>query len=172
MSAKHDLIQKRLRDEGVKLIALFESLTPDQWAMTIYTDGMVWTIKDLLAHQVSVERIFQFYGRDILNGGEGAPEDFAINNFNNAEVASMADRPVADLMIDLRAARQATIDLVSTIVEDDFNKRGRHPFFGMMSIDEMFKLIYRHNMLHARDIRRAIPPKDGDSIGGSDHDPE
>lgn len=164
MSAKHDLIQKRLRDEGGKLLALFESLTPAQWAMTIYTDGMVWTIKDLLAHQISAERKFQFYGRDILSGGAGAPEDFVINTFNNAEVAALTDRSVADLMIDLRATRQATIDLVGTIDDQQFALRGRHPFFGMMSIDEMFKLIYRHNMMHARDIRRAL--------GGSDHDSE
>ncbi len=164
MSAKHDLIKKRLRDEGDKLNALFESLTPDQWLTTIYTDGMIWSLKDLLAHQISVERAFQFYGRDILSGGEGAPEGFVIDDFNNREVASMADRPIADLLADLRAARQETIDLVDTIKEREFALRGRHPFFGMMSIEEMFKLIYRHNMLHARDIRR--------TLGGNDHDPE
>ncbi len=25
-----------------------------------------------------------------------------------------------------------------------------------MTIDEMFKLIYRHNMMHLRDVRRAL----------------
>ena len=70
------LIQKRLRDEGDKLLALFEALSDEQWQLTIYTDGAVWTIKDLLAHQVSAEREFQYYGRDILAGGPGAPEDF------------------------------------------------------------------------------------------------
>jgi hypothetical protein len=54
------LIQKRLRDEGDKLIALFESLSDEQWPLIIYTDGAVWTLKDLLAHQVSAEREFQY----------------------------------------------------------------------------------------------------------------
>lgn len=180
MTVKHDLIKKRLRDEGDRLLALFNSLTPAQWQTTIYTDGAIWTIKDLLAHQISAERAFQFYGRDILNGGEGAPEGFVINDFNNAEVAAQADRTVDDLMADLRATRQDTIDLVSAIAEDQFSQRGRHPFFGLMSLEEMFKLIYRHNMMHARDIRRtfpstdgdSIPPKDGDFIGGDSHDTE
>ena len=162
MSAKHDLIRKRLRDEGDKLIALFESMTPDQWQQPLYTEGAVWTIKDLLAHQVSAERKFIFYGRDILNGGEGAPEGFQINTFNNAEVAAMTDRTADQLVADMRSTRQATIEFVNNIKDSDFNRRGRHPFFGMMSIDEMFKLIYRHNMMHTRDIRRAI--------GGNDHD--
>ena len=172
MTAKHELIKKRLRDEGDKLLALFNSVTPDQWQTTIYSDGMIWTIKDLLAHQISAERAFQFYGRDILNGGEGAPEGFVINDFNNAEVAARADQTVDELMVDLRATRQDTIDLVNAIAEDQFGRRGRHPFFGSMSLEEMFKLIYRHNMMHARDIRRIFPPQDGDSSGGDGHDTE
>lgn len=156
LSDRHQLIQKRLRDEGDKLLALFEALTDDQWRLTLYTDGAVWTIKDLLAHQISAEREFQYYGRDILAGGPGAPEDFSINTFNNAAVASMADRTAADLLTDLRATRQATIDLVATIADADFARQGRHPFFGMITIEDMFKLIYRHNMLHTRDLRRVL----------------
>ena len=164
MSAKNDLICKRLRHEGDRLLALFEALTPDRWQTVIYTDGMNWSIKDVLAHQVSAERKFQFYGQDILNGGEGAPEGFIVNEFNNAEVAGLSDRSVAELLADLRSVRQATIDLVNALAESDFTRRGRHPVFGIISMEEMFKLIYRHNMLHARDIRKAT--------GGTDHDTE
>jgi uncharacterized protein (TIGR03083 family) len=163
MSSKYDLIRKRLRDEGDKLQAMFEALSPAEWQLKLYTDGMIWTIKDVLAHQISAERKFQYYGRDILNGGEGAPEGFVIDDFNNAEVGAMSDRSIPELLNDLKAVRQATIDLLmNEIKPEDFERRGRHPFFGLMSIDEMFKLIYRHNMMHARDIRRAL--------GGADHD--
>ena len=164
MSTKSDSICKRLRSEGDKLLALFEALTPDRWQTVIYTDGMTWSIKDVLAHQVSAERKFQFYGQDILKGGEGAPEGFVVNEFNNAEVAGLSDRSVAELLADLRSVRQTTIDLVKTIAEADFARRGRHPIFGLISMEEMFKLIYRLNMLHARDIRKAT--------GGTDHDTE
>ena len=156
MSDKHTLIQKRLRDEGAKLLAVFEGLTPEQWQTVIYTDGMTWTIKDLLAHQISAEGEFQFYGRDVLNGGEGAPEGFDLNAFNNRAVAGQADRTVDQLLAAFRSTRQATIDFVATIRDDQFALRGRHPFFGMMTIEDLFKLIYRHNMLHARDIRKAL----------------
>ncbi len=156
MSDKHTLIQKRLRDEGDKLLGVFECLTPEQWQTVIYTDGMTWTIKDLLAHQISAEGEFQYYGRDVLNGGEGAPEGFDINAFNNREVAARADQTPGELLAAFRATRQTTIDFVATIRDDQFALRGRHPFFGMMVIEDMFKLIYRHNMMHARDIRKAL----------------
>ena len=156
LSERHLLLQKRLRDEGDKLLTIFEALTEVQWSTTLYTDGAVWTIKDLLAHQISAEREFQYYGRDILAGGPGAPEDFSINAFNNAAVASQADRTATDLLSAFRAARQDTIDLVATIADADFARQGRHPYFGLMSIEDLFKLIYRHNMMHARDVRRVL----------------
>jgi uncharacterized protein (TIGR03083 family) len=156
MSDRHTLIQKRLRDEGDKLLAIFEGLTLEQWRTVIYTDGMTWTIKDLLAHQISVEGEFQFYGRDVLNGGKGTPEGFDINAFNNREVAARADRTPDQLLADFRSARATTIDLVAAVRDDQFTLQGRHPFFGMMTIEDLFKLIYRHNMLHARDIRKAL----------------
>jgi uncharacterized protein (TIGR03083 family) len=156
MSDKHTLIQKRLRDEGGKLLAVFEGLTPEQWQTVIYTDGMTWTIKDLLAHQISAEGEFQFYGRNVLNGGEGAPEGFDINAFNNHEVAATAGRTPSELLAEFRSTRQTTIDFVATVRADQFVLQGRHPFFGMMTIEDLFKLIYRHNMLHARDIRKAL----------------
>lgn len=156
MSDKHTLIQNRLRDEGDKLLAMFEGLTPEQWQMVIYTDGMTWTIKDLLAHQISAEGEFQFYGRDVLNGGQGAPENFDINAFNNRAVAAKIDRTPEQLLADFRSTRQTTIDFVAAIRDDQFALQGRHPFFGLMTIEDLFKLIYRHNMMHARDIRKAL----------------
>jgi len=153
---ERDLIQKRLRDEGDKLIKTFESLSPAQRSATIYADGMEWTLQDLLAHLGSAERAFLYYGRDILDGGEGAPEGFDLHAFNNGEVGSLRDRTYPQLLDDLRAVRQETIDLVGRIADEDFARTGRHPFFGQMTIEEMFKLIYRHNMMHLRDVRRAI----------------
>ena len=61
-------------------------------------------------------------------------------------------------MADFRSTRQMTIAFVATVRDDQFALQGRHPFFGMMSIEDLFKLIYRHNMLHARDIRKAVDP--------------
>jgi len=156
MAVQRDLIRKRLREEGDKLVETFEKLTPDQWSRTIYADGMEWTLKDLLAHLCSAERAFLFYGRDILQGGVGAPEGFDVNRFNKAEVGGLRDRSAETLIADLRAVRRETIDLVGQLAEADFARQGRHPFFGMMSIDEMFKLIYRHNMMHLRDVRRVL----------------
>jgi hypothetical protein len=151
-----ELIQKRLRDEGDKLLTLFDGLTPEQWQTVVYTDSTTWTIKDVLAHQIAAEREFQFYGRDVLNGGQGAPEGLVINEFNNRSVAAQTDRTVEQLIEDFRSVRQDSIEFVTLIRADQFAREGRHPFFGKMTLEDLFKLIYRHNMLHVRDIRHVL----------------
>ncbi len=119
-----ELIQKRLRDEGDKLLALFDGLTPEQWQTVVYIDSMTWTIKDVLAHQIAAEREFQFYGRDVLNGGRGAPEGFVINEFNNRSVAAQADRTAAQLIEDFRSVRKDSIEFVALIRADQFAWEG------------------------------------------------
>ena len=151
-----ELIQKRLRNEGDKLLALFDSLTPEQWHTVVYIDSMTWTIKDVLAHQIAAEREFQFYGRDVLNGGRGAPEDFVIDEFNNRSVAAQADRTTTQLVEDFRNVRIDSIEFVTHIRADQFAWEGWHPFFGKMTLEDLFKLIYRHNMMHVRDIRHVL----------------
>ena len=45
-----ELIQKRLRDEGDKLLALFTGLTPVQWQTVVYIDSMTWSINSTFGH--------------------------------------------------------------------------------------------------------------------------
>jgi len=53
-------------------------------------------------------------------------------------------------------ARAATAAMVAGMAEADFDRIGRHPWFGRVPLEQMLKLVYRHNMLHERDVRRAL----------------
>ena len=44
--------------------------------------------------------------------------------------------------------------------ETDLDREGRHPFFGPSALEKLLKLVYRHNMLHLRDIRHALKERD------------
>jgi uncharacterized protein (TIGR03083 family) len=151
-----DQIVKRLTDEGQKTLAFFRGLAPEEWEAQVYTEGTQWTVRQVLCHFVSAERAFERYGRDIVNGGEGAPEDFVIDEFNEREVAAMAGASNKDLITQFEDARQATIALVAGMTEDDLQREGRHPWFGWDRIDKFLKLVYRHTMIHQRDVRRAL----------------
>jgi len=43
-----------------------------------------------------------------------------------------------------------------SISELDLEKQGRHPFIGMTSIREMIKMLYLHNQLHYRDMKKVL----------------
>ncbi len=156
MPNRQEFVVKRLQAEGAKTAAFFRTLTEANFSQQVYTTGPTWRVRDLLAHFVSAENTFREYGLQILAGGSGAPEDFIIDEFNAIQVAALRDASTADLITQFEAARAATIGMMQGMQDSDFDRVGRHPWFGRVPLENMSKLIYRHTMLHERDIRRAI----------------
>ena len=110
----------------------------------------------MLAHFVSTEAAFNRLIRNILEGGEGAPVDFDIDKFNRGEVKKRGHFQIEALMRQFEEYRQDNIRLVSGMREEDLTKKGRHPFLGLTPIEDIVKLLYRHNQIHIRDIRRVL----------------
>ncbi|MEK7277883.1 MAG: DinB family protein [Chloroflexota bacterium] len=158
MAGRKELILNRLADEGAKTAAFFRALPADgaQWAQQVYTTGPLWRVRDILAHFVSAEQTFAFYGRDILSGGPGAPEDFVIDEYNATQVAGLKDIPTAELITKFESSRAEVANVVQGMADADFDRIGRHPWFGRVPLENMLKLIYRHNMIHQRDISKAL----------------
>jgi uncharacterized protein (TIGR03083 family) len=156
MQTRQAFIIKRLNDEGQKTAAFFRGLSAEDFAQQVYTTGPNWLVRDILAHFVSAEQTFVFYGRQILAGGEGAPEDFVIDEYNATQVGALRDADPAGLIEQFEAARAETVGMMEDMAEADFDRVGRHPWFGKVPLENMGKLIYRHNMLHERDVRKAL----------------
>jgi hypothetical protein len=149
-------LAEKLRQEGEKTIEFFLALPPVAWNITMYTDGADWTIEDILVHFVITEKgISQIVG-DILGGGAGSPPDLALDEFNRKTVARRKDRVIADLCTEFGELRGATVRLVLGMNDEDLLKQGRHPFLGIASLEDILKLMYRHNQIHQRDIRRGL----------------
>ncbi len=156
MADTPEYLVERLVEEGEKVSRFFNELAPDQWETQIYTEGSHWTARQILAHFDVTETNIGWLIRDILAGGGGAPEDFELNEFNERTVAAWQDLPAGDLLIRFAAHRQRTVDLVRHISVEDLQKTGRHPFLGKAPLVDIIKLMYRHNQIHLRDIRRVL----------------
>jgi hypothetical protein len=148
-------IQKRLKDEGEKTVAFFDALKPEEWERQVYTTGSGWRVGDILAHFISAEKAYQHYLEDVIKGGTGAPDSMDIDQFNEAEVATMKELP-QELLQDYQQVRQATILMTSELENDDLSKIANHPWFDEREIGWYLKLIYRHNTMHRMDIRKAL----------------
>jgi uncharacterized protein (TIGR03083 family) len=146
----------RLQAEGEKVRQFFSTLSDEQWQRSIYTEGAEWRVRDVLAHFVSSERSLLKLFQNIYAGGGGASEDFSIDRFNRSQVAKLQSFSPEQLLDDFGDVRRGMIDWVWGLAEADLSKTGRHPFLGVTTLAEMIKMIYRHNQIHYRDLRRVL----------------
>lgn len=149
-------IADRMIAEGDKTIEFFRELMPDRWRIILYTEGSIWTVREVLAHFVSAESGMTRLVENILAGGPGSPEDFDMNAYNERKVTSLKDASTDELIGQFASLREKSAALAANLSPDDLTKTGRHPWLGMTSVADILKMIYRHNQIHLRDIRRAL----------------
>ncbi len=154
--ATPDFLARRLRAEGEKMKAFFAALSPADWQRSVYTDGVTWQVRDVLAHFVASERGFLALLKNVLAGEGGASPDFSIDAYNQTQVRALSDRVPEALLVDYVRAREETAAWVAALRPEDLAARGRHPFLGETTLEEMIKMIYRHNQIHYRDLRRLL----------------
>jgi hypothetical protein len=144
----------RLSQEGEKTRQFFEALPAVDWDLQVYSEGGQWRIRQIMAHFVATEASVQKLIKNIQDGGEGAPLDFDIDRFNESRVSRLEGTSPSELISQFCELRQQTAQLVACLSPDDLQRTGRHPFLGVTSLEEIIKLMYRHNQIHQRDIRK------------------
>jgi hypothetical protein len=149
-------LAERLRVEGEKTVAYFNALEDEKWSISVYTENSIWTVRNILVHFVTAEQGFIQLFKDILAGGKGAREDFNIDRFNAGQQVRMQDVSTRDLLVLFSNVRSEMIALVSGLTQDKLSLQGRHPFLGPTTLCEMIKMVYRHNQIHHRDLRKTI----------------
>src|SRR5262249_19197089 len=148
MSDRTEYLATRLAQQRDESLALFRSLTPDQWKTAVYGDEGNWDARTLLSHFVSSELSMQKLCQNIAGGGSGSPDDFDLNRFNASRAAKMAELSADNLLRQFEESRAATIDYVLSLTDDVLDKQGRHASEGVQSIEGVIKIIYKHNQIH------------------------
>ncbi len=156
MSDTPVFLSERLKAEGEKQYTIFKNLTETQWQMEVYTEGTTWTIRNVLAHFVTSERGFLKLFTNILEGGKGAAEDFSIDRYNARQQEKTQDLTPDTLIEQFKSVRAQMVAWVNGLTEEDLRVEGRHPFLGLVPLADMIKMVYRHNQIHLRDIRRVL----------------
>jgi hypothetical protein len=149
-------LAERLRAEGKKTRAFFSALTPEQWNQVIYTEGACWSVQQVLAHFVTSEASMARLVQNIQAGGSGTPADFDLDAYNERKVAGLGEASTDELLDRHAELRQQFADQVARMSLEDLGKTGRHPFLGMASLEDIVKLVYRHNQIHLREVRRIV----------------
>jgi len=143
----------KLKKGGQKTHQILGNLADDQWQTVVYTGPPAWTVRDLLAHFLSAEEALLSIAQDMASGGPGVPEGFDFEAFNLDEGRRLADRSPQELLDALNVARQATLDWVHTLKEENLDHMGQHPVLGEISLEAFVLSIYGHQLLHMRDLQ-------------------
>lgn len=159
------VLAARLRSEAEKTGAFFRHLTLLEWEQQIYTEGAGWSVRQVLAHLLAAEIAFQLLIEAICSGGEGAPEDLDLNAYNEKRVRGLDEQTPEQLLEAFAQAREVTAGQVAGLQPEDLERSGRHPFLGLAPLEEMIKLIYRHNQVHQREIRRGLAGQESRGSG-------
>ena len=148
-------LEKNMADS----IVFFKSLSPDELGTRVYQDGAKWTVQQVLAHFVTIERTMQWLFKDILAGGPGSPEDFDVERFNRSQPKKLDGLSVDELIAQFKSVREDTISIVDTMSEADFDCEGRHAFHGHGKLERFIHWTYEHVQIHMDDIQNTIQMK-------------
>ena len=149
-------LTEKLKTEGERMVAIFSELTDDQWVNEVYTEGTTWSIRNVLSHFVTSERGLVKLFERIRATGEGASDDFSIDRYNASQQEKTKDLEPAELLEQYKQVRADSVQWVSGLKDEDLEIKGRHPFLGETVIREMIKMLYLHNQLHYRDVKRSL----------------
>lgn len=149
-------LAEKLKAEGERMAQFFSELSDDQWSNEVYTEGATWSIRNVLSHFVTSERgLIRLFER-IRTSGEGASDDFSIDRYNAAQQEKTRDLSPAELLEQYKQVRAEVVAWVGGLKDEELEIKGRHPFLGETVIREMIKMLYLHNQLHYRDVKRAL----------------
>ncbi len=155
MSEINELADK-LKSEGERFVSIFAGLGDEQWQREVYTEGTTWTVRNILAHFVTAERGLLKLFENIRQGGPGAADDFSIDRYNASMQARTQELTPQELLEQYKTTRAESIAWTLGLSEADLEKQGRHPFLDVTTIREMIKMLFLHNQLHYRDMKRVL----------------
>jgi hypothetical protein len=155
MSEVTELAEK-LKSEGDKMVSIFGGIRDDQWSQEVYTEGTIWTIRNILSHFVTAERGLVKLFEQIRQGGAGAADDFSIDRYNAAMQERTKELRPQELLEQYKQVRANSVAWVSGLKDNELEITGRHPFLETTTIREMIKLLYIHNQTHYRDMKKAM----------------
>jgi len=137
-------------------ISFFKSLTPAELGLQVYAEDPFWTVKQVLAHFIAIERSMQWLFKDMLSGGPGTPENFDLDHYNRTQPAKLDELSMDELVVQFSSVRQDTIAIVREMSEQDFDREGRHAFHGHGKLERFIRWTYEHMRIHENDIDKVL----------------
>jgi len=147
----------KLSADGKKIAEIFSNMSEIQLDKVLYSSEFdIWKVRDVLAHFVFAEKGFLNLFKEILQGEEGSPADFDIDLYNQKMMRDYKYQDLHSLIGEFTDTRKLTLEFMDSLNLEELNTVGRHPALGMTTLSEMIKMIYLHNQIHLRDVKKIL----------------
>jgi uncharacterized damage-inducible protein DinB len=155
---ERDVIAARLAAARSKLLASLADLDEAGWDWRP-GDGR-WSVRQTLAHVGAAQWSHLQVARRFAAGRPVDLPGFDLDAWNAAAVEERAAWSKAEVLADLDAAQQASLDFLNQLDDEQLGRTGVHPALGEVTVGQVLRVIGVHDGLHRRDIanlRRDMP---------------
>jgi uncharacterized protein (TIGR03083 family) len=153
---KKTVWKNKLSKSRAALNSLLDQLSAEQWQTTVFSEGNNWTVRDVVAHLVDSEKGMSIHIHKIRKGRETVPESFDLNQWNAGVKDRAGDASPDELRQALLAGRAKLLDGLNSLTDDEWTLTGRHPFRGVITLEQYYETIAAHEVIHAKDIKEAL----------------
>ena len=154
MPPERQVLLEKLEEERGRLLE--RMLDPPEPQASRSPGEEEWSVKQNLAHVAEVEREFvaqalQGVRGDVQEVGHSGEEQWT----RSQEMAN--ERPLEDLLHELRQTRQDTVHAIQSIPEEALvSYHVRHVRMGELTLLQLLRVIYRHDRQHTDQVDQAL----------------
>ena len=155
MTADHLTILERMRSSLATLRLAVEAAPPERLDQPPRAGE--WSARETLTHVRDV--IVHVYGlriRRLLYETDPVFADFDEEGYRRASLAR--GELIDDLLSTIAGEQEQLARLLSSLPDSDWSREGRHPEFGVMSIEFLARRVGEHAEEHAAQIATATRP--------------
>lgn len=153
---KKSLWQTKLAESRAALSSLLANLDAEQWDAVAFSEGDSWTVKTVVSHLLDSERGMSIQVHKIRKGEETVPANFDLARWNAGVQKRVGDVIPAELIANLEATREKTLEVMNSLNDEEWSLTGRHPARGVITIEQYYETIHGHELIHTADIAKAL----------------
>jgi DinB superfamily len=145
-----------LAESRAALLKVLNALSPEAWETVVFGEGDAWTVSTIVGHLIDSERGMSIHVHKIRKGEETLPPDFDLERWNAGVKQRLGSPSPAELLAGLEAVRARTLQGLQNLAEEDWDRTGRHPSRGVITVEQYYETIAGHEVMHCAHIQAAI----------------
>jgi hypothetical protein len=128
----------------------------DRWEQQVYSDGLAWTVRQVLIHVADADRGHNRQAMGYADGQQVIPPDFDVQRYNTRTTEKLASKTVEEARGEMAQSRQELLEWLESVPEDKLDREGLHASGNIMTVRNMLRIQALHEQSHARDIASAL----------------